>query len=118
MEFFKKDSVSKKSLKLFDNHQSLEILWLNESLNKNTTDTETSKYITWKLCKENILTIIRNSKMIGGTTGDFYFWVLSCTKSLEISQNCQYFFAEINAASFFSITNGDTTILGNFKNDD
>jgi hypothetical protein len=36
--------------------------------------------------------------------------------SVEIMQNGQQYKAEINAASFFSINNGDTTVLyGDYK---
>ena len=115
----KKDSVIKKSAKLFDNHLPFQILSLTDMLNKNTTDTDTSKCNSWTLTRENVLQIIKNSESIDGTTWDLSFLVLTCTKSVIILQSGQHYDAEINAASFFSINNGDTTVLyGNYEKSD
>jgi hypothetical protein len=49
----------------------------------------------------------------------FIFFVLTCTKSVSVVQSGQQFKVGINAASFFSVNNGDTTILfGDYKKSD
>jgi hypothetical protein len=109
----------KKSAKLFDNHQPFEIISFTNSLNKHTTDTDSSKCNSWALTKPEIEKIIKNSESIDGTTWDLSFLVLTCTKSVSIVQSGQQFKLEINAASFFSISNGDTTVLfGDYKKSD
>jgi hypothetical protein len=114
-----RDSVLKKSVKLFDNHLPFEILSFTNTLEKNTTDTGTSKCRSWTLSKKNILEIIKNAVPIGGTTWDFNFLVLTCTKSVKILQGGQQYDLDINAGSFFWVNNGDTTVLfGDYKKTD
>ena len=107
----KKSSEFKKSVKLFDNHQPFEIVSFTNTLNKQTTDTDTSKCSRWTLTKPDIKQIIKNSEPIDGTTWDLSFLVLTCTKSVSIVQSGNQFKVEINAASFFSVNNGDTSVL-------
>lgn len=109
----------KKSAKLFDNRQPFEIVSFTNTLNKHTTDTDTLKCSRWTLTKPDIEKIIKNSEPIDGTTWDLSFLVLTCTKSVSVVQSGQQFKVEINAASFFSVNNGDTTILfGDYKKSD
>ncbi len=109
----------KKAVKRFDNHQPFEIISLTSSLNKRTTDTATSKCSRWTLTKSDIENIIKNSEPIDGTTWDLSFLVLACTKSVTVVQNEQQFCLEINAASFFSVKYGDTTVIfGDYKKSD
>ena len=119
---FKKDTMLrafKKSLKLFDNRQPFQIESNTNIINKHTTDLDTLKCNKWTLNEKEIENIIKNSETIDGTTWDLSFLVLSCTKSVSILQNGQHFTVEINAASFFSVNNGDTTVLfGDFKKSD
>jgi hypothetical protein len=104
---------------LFDNHQPYEIISVVNSVDRNTTDTDTSKCGSWTLSKEGISHIIDNSKPIDGTTWDLSFLVLTCTKSIKVSQSKHQFDIKINAGSFFSVSNGDTTVLyGDFKKSD
>ena len=112
----RKISDLKKSAKLFDNRQPFDIVSFTNTLNKHTTDTDTLKCSRWTLTKPDIEKIIKNSEPIDGTTWDLSFLVLTCTKSVSIVQSGQQFKVEINAASFFSVNNGDTTILfGDYK---
>lgn len=112
-----KNRKFQKSLNLFDNHKPFEILSFTNTFNKNTTDTDTSICGHWILTKNNISEIIKNSTPISGTTWDLSFLVLTCTKSVIVFQNGQKFDMKINAASFFSIYNGDTTVLFGDYND-
>ena len=115
----KKSSEFKISAKLFDNHQPFEILSFTNTLNTNTTDTDTSKCSRWTLTKTDIEKIIKNSEPIDGTTWDLSFLVLTCTKSVKVLQSGQQYDVEINAAAFFSVSNGDTTVLfGDYKKSD
>jgi hypothetical protein len=115
----KKSSEFEKSVKLFDNHQPFEIVSFTNTLNNHTTDTDTSKCSRWTLTKPDIEKIIRNSEPIDGTTWDLSFLVLTCTKSVSVVQSGQQFKVEINAASFFWINNGDTSVLfGDYKKSD
>ena len=112
-------SELKKSAKLFDNHQPFEIVSFTNTLNKHTTDTDTLKCSRWTLTKTDIEKIIKNSEPIDGTTWDLSFLVLTCTKSVSIVQSGQQFKVEINAASFFRVNNGDTSVLfGDYKKSD
>lgn len=114
-----KSSESKKLVNLFDNHQPFEIISFINTLNKHTTDTDTSKCSRWILTKQDIEKIIKNSEPIDGTTWDLSFLVLTCTKSVSVVQSGQQFKVEINAASFFWVNNGDTSVLfGDYKKSD
>jgi hypothetical protein len=113
----KKINDLKKKVKLFDNHQPFEILSFTNTLNTNTTDT--SKCGRWTLTKTDIEKVIKNSEPIDGTTWDLSFLVLTCTKSVSVIQSGQQFNVELNAGSFFSVNNGDTTVLfGDYKKSD
>jgi len=115
----KKSSEFKKYVKLFDNHQPFEVVSFTNTLNKHTTDTDTSKCSQWTLTKLDIEKIIQNSEPIDGTTWDLSFLVLTCAKSVIIVQNGQQFKVELNAASFFSVNSGDTSVLfGDYKKKD
>ena len=114
-----KNSKSKAALKLFDKQQPFEIISFANTLDRNTTDTDTSKCSGWTLTKSEIEKIIKNSEPIDGTTWDLSFLVLTCTKSVSIVQSGQQFKVEINAASFFWLNNGDTSVLfGDYKKSD
>ena len=115
----KNSNKFKKNVKLFDNRQPFEIVSFTSTLNKHTTDTDTSKCSRWTLTKLDIEKIIKNSKPIDGTTWDLSFLVLTCTKSVSVVQSGQPYEVEINAASFFSVNNGDTSVLfGDYKKSD
>ena len=110
---------AKKTSILFNKLQPFKIDSFVNTINNNTTDTNTLKCSTWKLDKNDIERIIQNSEHIDGTTWDLTFSQLSCSKTVFVSQNEHKFKIEINAGSYLSINNGDTTILfGNFKNSD
>ena len=80
---------------------------------------DSSKRSSWTLTKPDIEKIIKNSVSIDGTTWDLSFLVLTCTKSVSVVQSGQEFKVELNAASFFSVNNGDTTVLfGDYKKSD
>ncbi len=112
-------SELKKSTKLFDNHKPFEIVSFTNTLDKHTTDTDTVKCSHWTLTKPDIEKIIKNSEPIDGTTWDLSFLVLTCTKSVSVVQSGQQFKVEINAASFFWVNNGDTSVLfGDYKKSD
>ena len=115
----KKISKLKQSAKLFDNSQPFEIVSFTNTLNKHTTDTDTLKCSRWTLTKSDIEKIIKNSEPIDGTTWDLSFLVLTCTKSVSVVQSGQQFKVELNAASFFWVNNGDTSVLfGDYKKSD
>ncbi|SFP55647.1 hypothetical protein [Parafilimonas terrae] len=115
----KESNELKKTVRRFDNHQRFEIVSFKNTLNKNTTDTDTSKCSGWKLTESDIEKIIKNSEPIGGTTWDLNFLVLTCTKSVKVVQHGQQFDVEINAASFFLVNNGDTSVFfGDYKDSD
>ena len=118
----KKDTMLKafnKSLKLFDNEEPFQIQSITNIINKHTTDLDTLKCNNWTLNEKEIENIIKNSEPIDGTTWDLSFLVLSCTKSVNVVQNGQHFTVALNAVSFFSVSNGDTTVLfGDFKKSD
>ena len=107
----KKSSELKKTAKLFDNKQPFEIISFTNTINKHTTDTDTTKCSRWKLVKSDIEKIIKNSEPIDGTTWDLSFSVFTCIKTVNVAQAGQQFTVEINAASFLSVSNGDTTVL-------
>lgn len=114
-----KSSKLKKVAKTFDNKQPFEIISFTNSIDINTTDTDTSKCNLWTLTKMDIEKIIKNSEPIGGTTWDLSFLVLACTKSVSIIQNGQQHQVEINAGSFFWVNNGDTSALyGDYEKSD
>jgi hypothetical protein len=114
-----KINESRISVKQFDNRRPFEIVSVTSTLNKHTTDTDTSKCSRWTLTKPDIEKIIKNSVPIDGTTWDLSFLVLACTKSISVVQSGQQFNVELNAASFFSVNNGDTTVLfGDYKKSD
>ncbi|MGC4104050.1 hypothetical protein [Ferruginibacter sp.] len=109
----------KKSIKLFDNKQPFEITSFTSTLNNYTTDTDTAKCGRWILNKQDFEKIIKNAEPIDGTTWDLSFSVLTCTKTVNVVQGGQQFTVEINAASFLSINNGDTTVLlGDYNKSD
>ena len=117
----KEKSISKlkNAAKLFDNHQPFEIVSSTNTLNKHTTDTDTLKCSRWTLTKSDIEKIIKNSEPIDGTTWDLSFLVLTCTKSVSVVQGGQQFKVEVNAASFFWVNNGDTSVVfGDYKKSD
>ena len=104
-------SKLKKAAKLFDNKQPFEIISFTSAINKHTTDTDTTKCSRWTLAKSDIEKIIKNSESIDGTTWDLSFSVFTCIKTVNVAQAGQQFTVEINAASFLSVSNGDTTVL-------
>lgn len=115
----KKISDLKRAAKLFDNKQPFEITSFKNAINKHTTDTDTTKCRSWTLAKSDIEKIIKNSEPIDGTTWDLSFSVFTCIKSVNVVQAGQQFEIEINAASFLSVSNGDTTVLfGDYKKAD
>jgi hypothetical protein len=115
----RKSGELKKPAKLFDNHQPFEIVSVTNTLNKHTSDTDTLKCSRWTLTKADIEKIIQNSEPIDGTTWDLNFLVLTCTKSVGVVQSGQQFKVEINAASFFWVNNGDSSVLfGDYKKSD
>jgi len=115
----KKSSELNKSEKLFDNKQPFKIISFTSAINKNTTDTDTTKCSRWTLAKSDIETIIRNSEPLDGTTWDLSFLVLTCTKAVRVVQGEQQFSVELNAGSFFWVNNGDTSVLfGDYKESD
>ena len=115
----KTNNEIKSPAKLFDNKKSFSIVSFANTIEKNSTDTDTSKCSRWKLAKAEIENIIKNSKPIDGTTWDLSFLVLSCTKTVSVIQDDQKFKVEINAASFFWVNNGDTAVLfGDYKKSD
>ena len=105
------DSVSKKRATLFNNQQPFKIVSITNDLNKHTTDTGEYKCNNWKLSKGQVEAIVRHSETIDGTTWDLSFLALTCIKSVTIEQKNQIFKIEINAGAYFSVNNGDTTIL-------
>jgi len=107
----KKSSELKKVAKLFDNKQPFEIISFTNAINKHTTDTDITKCSRWTLAKSDIEKIIKNSEPIDGTTWDLSFSVFTCIKTVNVFQAGQQFAVEINAASFLSVSNGDTAIL-------
>jgi hypothetical protein len=112
-------SETKEERNLFDNTEPFKIISFSNAINKNTTDKDTTKCNDWILSNSEIEKIIKNSEPIGGTTWDLSFSVLSCIKTVKIIQAKQLFVVEINAASFFSISNGDTTLLfGDYNKSD
>lgn len=109
----------KRPVKLFDNKQSFEITSFTNAINKHTTDTDTTKCSSWLLTKSDIEKIIKNSEPIDGTTWDLSFSVFTCIKAVNVVQAGQQFVVEINAASFLSVHNGDTTVLfGDYQKSD
>lgn len=107
----KRRNELKKEAKLFDNKQAFEITSFANAINKHTTDTDTMKCSHWRLSKSDIEKVIKNSEPIDGTTWDLSFSVFSCIKTVNVVQAGQQFKVEINAASFLSVSNGDTTVL-------
>jgi len=107
----KKSSELQKGAKLFDNKKPFEIISFASATNKHTTDTDTTKCSHWTLTKSDIEKIIKNSESIDGTTWDLSFSVFTCIKTVNVVQAGQEFAVEINAASFVSVSNGDTTVI-------
>lgn len=115
----KKSSKSNKSAKQFDNKQPFEIISFTNSIDRHTTDTDTTKCSGWTLDKSDIQKVIKNSEPLDGTTWDLSFLVLTCTKTISIVQTGQEFKVELNAGSFFWVNNGDTSVLfGDYKKSD
>lgn len=115
----KKSSELNKAAKSFDNKQSFEIISFTNSIDRHTTDTDTTKCSRWILNKLDIEKIIKNSEPLGGTTWDLSFLVLACTKTVNVVQSGQQFKVELNAGSFFWVNNGDTSVLfGDYKKSD
>jgi hypothetical protein len=102
----------------FNNKRPFNIISFQNEIVSNSTGTDTSKCRTWKLTEKNITDIIQHSESIDGTIWDLSFVVLRCGISGILSQdNFEYKFS-INAGSFFSISNSDTTLLfGDFVKD-
>jgi hypothetical protein len=99
------------SRKIFDNKKSFQLISFDSKLDSNTTDTNCSVCESWKLTKENILHIVKNSEEIDGTTWDLRFVVLCCTYSGILSQEDIKYPFTINAGAFLKIKNPDTTII-------
>jgi hypothetical protein len=104
----------------FDQHLPFEISSsITDRLHPSTTDDDTAKCRTWKLTAANIEQIIKNGEPIDGTTWDLQFSIFACVKDVKILQRGQVYDVSINAASFFSISNADSTILfGDYKKAD
>jgi hypothetical protein len=107
----KKTSELKKAARRFDNKQPFEVISFTNAINRHTTDADTTKCSRWTLGKSDIEKLIKNSEPIDGTTWDLSFSVLTCIKSVNVAQAGQQFTVEVNAASFLSVSNGDTTVL-------
>src|SRR5262249_17284803 len=99
----KHDPIIKNRAPLFDNHKPYSILSIKSTLERNTTDPDTTKCDAWKLSKVAVLRIINNSEPIDGIVWDLSYAVLSCTKTVSVAQSGQKFAIEINAGSFFSV---------------
>jgi len=114
-----KGAQLRKTARLFYNYLPFKVVSFANTLNKHTTDTDTLKCSNWTLAKQDIEKIIKNSEPINGTTWDLGFSVSACTKTVSVVQARQQFKIEINAASFFWVSNGDTSILfGDYKRSD
>src|SRR6478672_7393603 len=54
----------------FNNQLAFEIISVKNSIDSNTTDTDTTKCQSWELSKSNIEQVIRNSERLDGTAWD------------------------------------------------
>lgn len=73
----------------------------------------------WKIRKENLPLIFKNSERIDGTTWDLAFAFTTCIVDGQIKQKDQLFEYSLNAGSWFRITCRDTSLLyGNFNKGD
>lgn len=114
-----RNKLQKEKAPLFDNRQPFEIISAKKTFNKYTTDTAVSRCSGWNVSNSAIEKIIKNAEPIDGTTWDFSFLVLACTQSVTIVQKEQPFNIELNAGSFFTVNNGDSTVLyGDYKKSD
>lgn len=114
-----RNKLQKEKAPLFDNRQPFEIISAKKTFNKYTTDTAVSRCSGWNVSNSAIEKIIKNAEPIDGTTWDFSFLVLACTQSVTIVQKGQPFNIELNAGSFFTVNNGDSTVLyGDYKKSD
>jgi hypothetical protein len=72
---------------------------------------DTSECKKWKIKKEDLPVIFKNSEPITGTTWDLAFAFTTCVVDGQVKQRGQLFDYSINAASWFSITCRDTGLL-------
>lgn len=103
----------------FDNQRPFEIINFTNSINRNITHEDTSRCNSWVLNKFQIAAIIRNCEPIEGTTWDLSFAVFSCSKSVTVLQENKQYNIELNAGSYFTVSDGDSSaIFGDYKKED
>lgn len=84
-----------------------------------TGEDDTSVCKNWKIKKEDLPIIIKNSEPIGGTTWDLAFEFMTCVVDGQIKQKGQLFEYSLNAGSWFRIRCRDTSLLfGDFNKTD
>ncbi len=100
----------------FDKNKPFIILNSKRGITKQSSATDTLECKGWKIPKNVLPGIIKNSKSINGTELDLTFEVLPCIVDGQLKQNGQVYKFEINAGSWMYIYSSDSTIiLGNFK---
>ena len=103
----------------FNTQLGFKILFFRSGLNRNTTDEDTVQCKKWSIRMTDIPRVIKNSRQIDGVVWDLAFSVLTCQKKMIVEQNNHRFTIVLNAGSFFSVSNSDTTeIYGNFEKSD
>lgn len=114
--FYRKDSLGK----MFYNTMPFEILSFKKGVTLEYTDPDdTTECKKWKIERENLHTIFKNSEPISGTTWDLTFVFTTCVVTGQIRQNDGIFDYSINAGSWFRVTCRDTSLLfGDFNNND
>lgn len=81
-----------------------------ESQNLKPADVIYSKCMEWRLSNESIVAILKHGKPISMRDFHYFYYVLPCeVKGLVQIDSSQYSY-RINAGSFFTISNRDTTL--------
>ena len=80
---------------------------------------DTSVCKKWKIKKEHLPVIFKNSEPVDGTTWDLAFAFTTCVVDGQVKQKGQLFEYSLNAGSWFRITCRDTSLLfGDFNKRD
>ena len=108
-----------KSKNKFNKDSAFQILSSYRSITTQSSAPDTNMCGGWTISKRNLYTVIRHSKLIGGTEWDICFDVLPCIIKGQLKQKGELYHFELNGGSWLYLKSKDTTvILGDYDSDD
>lgn len=100
----------------FNQNEPFEVSNLIMRSNYPSSEKDTTMCIGWTLTEDDVQKILKDVNPISGSDWHYLFGHLPCVATGEIKQQSETFKFAINAGSWLSIYQGDTTVMfGNFN---